>query len=122
MPPEQPSVRVTVEHVPGTDIVTAIGTVDLDTVSHLRDVVFDPTRCVQAVMLLDLNGVDFLDSQGIASIVAARRKVGSRGGELVLACSQPHLLKLLRISRLDTVLRVVGSVEEQLREAEDGIA
>jgi anti-anti-sigma factor len=118
MTPDQ--VAVTVEHVPGLDVVTVRGELSVSTVPALRDVVFDPSRCVQPVLVLDLNQVDFLDSQGIATIVATRRRVSARGGELVLSCADPHLLKLLRISRLDTVLRVVASTQSLLRD--DGIA
>jgi anti-sigma B factor antagonist len=115
---EQPTVRVDVETQPGCDVVTVVGTLDLTTVSALREVVFDPTRCVQPLLVIDLNGVEFLDSQGIASLVAARRRAAGRDAELVLVAAQPHLRKLFRISRLDTVLRVVDSVPEARRDDE----
>jgi anti-sigma B factor antagonist len=96
----------------GIDVVCVVGSLDLESVPRLRDVVLDLHRCTQPVLVLDLNQVELLDSQGIAAIVGTRRKVLARGGELVLACTNPHLLKLLRISRLDTVVRVVGRADE----------
>jgi anti-sigma B factor antagonist len=115
--------RVTVEPRPGVDVVCLVGSVDLTTVAAVREVALDPARCGQPVLALDLNDTGFLDSQGIATIVAVRRHVLARGGELVLVCAQPHLLKLLRISRLDTVLRVVATLDELLAPVEvDDIA
>jgi anti-sigma B factor antagonist len=105
------ALRVTVAHTPGVDTLALVGDLDLNTVALMRDVVFDPTRCVQPLMVLDLCEVDFLDSQGIAAIVSARRHLETRGGELAVVCMSPHLLKLLRISRLDTLLRVVASAD-----------
>jgi anti-sigma B factor antagonist len=117
---ELPVVHVVVDPVAGIDVVSVVGSLDLQSVPRIKDLVLDLSRCTQPVLVLDLNQVDLLDSQGIAAIVTTRRRVAARGGELVLACRQPHLLKLLRISRLDTVLRVVGGVEELLARDDAG--
>ena len=110
VPPLQLSVTVT--HEAGFDVIELAGDLDMITAPALRAVAFDPARCVQPVLVIRLDGLEFVDSQGISALVATRRCVLSRGGELVLLCSRPHLLSLLRISRLDSVLRVVSSLTD----------
>ena len=107
-------VRVSVAHSSEADVVTVSGSLDVATASALRDVVFDPSACTRPTLVLYLDDLEFLDARGIATLVATRRRVAAREGTLVIACARPHLRRLLRITRLDTVVPVVASVDEAL--------
>ncbi len=49
---------------------------------------------------LDLAGIDFLSSSGVAILVGLKRRIDARQGKLVLFNIQPVVLDLLRVIRL----------------------
>src|SRR4051812_9116702 len=49
---------------------------------------------------IDLTHVEFIDSSGIASLVATRRKLGADGRSLVLTGAGSHLMKIFEITGL----------------------
>lgn len=66
-------------------------------------------------MILDLSNVKFIDSSGLSSILTANRLWKSSGGSFVMTgVTQPAVKKLIEISRLETVLNIVPTVEESV--------
>ena len=53
-----------------------------------------------SLVALDLSGVDFLSSSGVALLVGLKRRLEGKGGKLVLFGIQPAVEDLLRIIRL----------------------
>jgi anti-sigma B factor antagonist len=56
-----------------------------------------------ARLTVDLAGVTFMDSQGLAALLRARQEAERRGGQLRLERVSPRVRKLLELTRLDTV-------------------
>ena len=102
----QRTLRIAFHGSPGVEVLTLTGSLDIFTAHRLRNVVWD-SLCTQPLLVLDLDGVEFLDPRGIAALVAVRRWAVGRDIEVVLVCAEPHVPKLLGICRLDTVLPVV---------------
>lgn len=69
-----------------------------------------------AAVLVDLDGVEHLDSMGLGVLVGALKRARQSGGELAVRCTSERTLRLLELTRLDTVLRVVGDPDEVLSE------
>ncbi|MBX0288839.1 STAS domain-containing protein [Hymenobacter sp. HSC-4F20] len=63
-------------------------------------------------LILDLNNVKYTDSSGLSSILIANRLCNSTGGLLVLTGLQDHVMKLITISKLESVLHILPTVEE----------
>jgi len=63
-------------------------------------------------IIVDLAGLDFIDSSGIAALAYARRHARQAGGDLVLAAPRPRVLRILAVTRLIDDFRVHDSVEE----------
>ena len=64
-------------------------------------------------VILDLSGVDFIDSSGLGAIVAAMKQMnGSR--RLDLAGLTPMVDKVFRLTRMDTVFRLFQSLDDAL--------
>ena len=61
--------------------------------------------------MIDLEGVDFLDSTGLGVLVGALKRVRSHEGTLALVCTQERLLKIFRITGLAKVFPIYDSVE-----------
>jgi anti-sigma B factor antagonist len=58
------------------------------------------------VLIVDLAGLDFIDSSGIAALARARAHARRAGGDLLLAAPQRQVLRVLAITRLADVFGV----------------
>ncbi len=68
-------------------------------------------------VVVDLGGVNFMDSSGLGALIATFKRVAERGGDMNLARPQPSVKMVLEITRTNRILRLCGSVEEALRAA-----
>ncbi len=64
-------------------------------------------------VVLDLTGVEFIDSSGLGAIVAAMKQLGG-GQRLDLAGLSPTVAKVFRLTRMDTVFRLFPTPEDAL--------
>jgi anti-sigma B factor antagonist len=65
-------------------------------------------------IILDLNAVKYTDSSGLSSILVGNRLCENERGLFVIASPTEHVLKLIKISQLDTVLTILPTVEESI--------
>ncbi|MDX5436547.1 MAG: STAS domain-containing protein [Pontibacter sp.] len=65
-------------------------------------------------LILDLNDVKYTDSSGLSSILIANRLCNSSNGLLILTGLQDHVMKLITISKLESVLNILPTVEEAI--------
>lgn len=90
--------------------VRAAGEVDIATVGALRSALWAaPAR---AVLRLDLSGVRVLSAAGVRTLAAAHLRFRAGGGELVLLGPDPVVARVLRVTGLRRVVRVVDDVPD----------
>lgn len=65
-------------------------------------------------LILDLSNVKYTDSSGLSSILIANRLCNSSSGLLILTGLQDHVMKLITISKLESVLNILPTVEEAI--------
>jgi anti-sigma B factor antagonist len=63
-------------------------------------------------IIVDLAGLEFIDSSGMAALVLARVQARRAGGDLLLAAPHDQVLRVLAVIRLADVFCVHASVEE----------
>ena len=67
-------------------------------------------------LLIDFTRVKYLSSQAIGIVITLHKKISQReGGQLMLCGVGPSLSNLLKITRLDRILRITATQEEALR-------
>ena len=57
---------------------------------------------------VDLSGVTYMDSSGLATMIDAMQRTQAYGGEFALAGIKPNVMKVFQIARLDQVFRIVA--------------
>lgn len=65
-------------------------------------------------IILNLAETKYADSSGLSSILVGDRLCKKDEGMFILACSNDHVIKLLKISQLDTVLNIIPTLEESV--------
>src|SRR5690606_12290534 len=69
-----------------------------------------------AKLIIDLSNVETCDSSGLSAILVANRLIHSTGGTMRLAAPSEKVYSLIKITQLDRVLPVCGTVEEALQQ------
>jgi anti-sigma B factor antagonist len=62
-------------------------------------------------IVLDLSGVDFIDSSGLGALVGCLKRLGQRG-DLALAGAKKPVEKVLALTRMDKVFRIFKTTDE----------
>jgi len=103
---------------PGTAVVEVTGEIDVATTPQLRATLHElaDDDAVRTVVV-DLDGVDFIDSSGLGVLIGCSRRLRSRGEgrELRLVCTRVNLVRVFEITGLDGVFPMHGSVPEALK-------
>ena len=84
------------------DIVMLRGDLDMDTV----DVLSSKLEQIEGTIVLDLEGVTFLDSTGLQSLVRAREAAGQRGEELILRHPSNAVQRVLDLTNMWEILAI----------------
>jgi anti-anti-sigma factor len=71
----------------------------------------------EPAIIVDLAGLKFIDSSGLAALAHARKQARHSGGDLQLAGPQQQVMRILTITRLIEVFSVYASVREALDSA-----
>jgi anti-sigma B factor antagonist len=98
----------------GVVVVAPTGRLDVAGAPALKDAMSrlpkeGPTRVV-----IDMEGVSFVDSTGLGSVVAALKQLRNIHGELRLAAPNEHVRVVLELTTLDGVFPYYATVEEAL--------
>ncbi|MGH9500482.1 MAG: STAS domain-containing protein [Terriglobales bacterium] len=97
-------------------IVDAVGRLTLsDSRTRLRDLIHVFTGNGHKNFLLNLAGVDFIDSDGMGELVRSYSVVRRNGGEMKLVQLRPRVRDLLQITRVDTIFEIYSEELGALR-------
>jgi anti-anti-sigma factor len=66
-------------------------------------------------VVLDLDGVDFIDSAGFGALLHCRNYAKNQGATLRLCAMAPNVRKIFTIMHLDQLFPLYGSREEAVR-------
>ncbi len=66
-------------------------------------------------LIIDMNDVQFCDSNGLSALLIAHRTMREHGGSVHLAHVHDKVLNLMRISQLDRVFTINNNVEDALK-------
>jgi anti-anti-sigma factor len=100
------SLMVTVRDAVAGPVLRIIGSLDYATVSELRAVVDRLPVAAGQLLVLDLGGLEFCDSSGIAGLLAARNLTIEKNGDLALAAVPANTARILRFVGLDRVFTI----------------
>lgn len=95
----------------GWAVLAVRGEVDVYTAPQFREQLIQLVEQGHRRVLVDLEGVEFLDSTGLGVLVGGLKRVRSHDGELALVCTQRRILKVLEITGLTKVFSIHPSVE-----------
>lgn len=99
----------------GVAVLVISGEVDIATVPRFREQLYGLVADGRSRIIVDLSGVAFLDSAGIAVLIGARRRLrATADGELRLACPATPVRRLLEATGLTAIFDIFDTVDDAL--------
>jgi anti-sigma B factor antagonist len=98
-------------------VIEVGGEIDVYTAPRLREKIISLVDAGKYHLIVNLEGVEFLDSTGLGVLVGGLKRVRQHDGWIELVCTQPRILRIFRITGLSRVFEIYDSVQ-QAREAE----
>lgn len=105
----EPQITLEVIEVDGQPVVVAAGEIDIATSPALRDAIDGVIVAGHHRVVVDIDGVGFMDSAGLNVFVNALKQMGPTGS-LCVVTTQPHIRKIFTISGIEQVIAVFDSV------------
>lgn len=91
-------------------IIHLEGELDLYTTPRAKQEILSVLQSAEA-LIVDLDGVDFMDSSGLGALMSGLKRAREKGGKLVLAGPREAVAKVLSISGLDKVFSIYPNIE-----------
>ena len=90
-----------------TLVVSIKGEIDHHTAAMARERI-DARFLMEPVknMVIDMSGVNFMDSAGIGLIMGRMNRVSSVGGKLSIKSPKPQIKKLLKLSKIESIVEM----------------
>jgi len=92
-------------------VIDISGEVDVTTAPRLKDAIVATISRGKTNVALNMAGVRFLDSTGLATLVGGAKRAREANGDLALIGPNEQILRVLSITNLIKVLPVHNSVE-----------
>ncbi len=108
----QQKVEIDIQDKGEYKILVPVGDLDVYTVGSLRDALGKMIEDDTPRVVVDLDGVPFMDSSGLGALMGGVRRLREAGGDLAIACTREQHLKLFTITGFGEGVSIAPTVEE----------
>ena len=98
----------------GKKVVQISGDIDLYSSPDLREALLLLIKSKVPSLYINLNGVTYIDSSGIATFVEGLKCMKSYGGRLQFFEIPQSIMEIFRFSKLDRVFEIYGNLDDAL--------
>jgi anti-sigma B factor antagonist len=92
-------------------VIEIVGDLDLATAPQLRDVLRQAADQGAMEVVVDLDGVGFLDSSALGALIFMFKMLRDRGGRLSVAASRPAVRSVFALTYVDRAMDVYDTVQ-----------
>jgi anti-sigma B factor antagonist len=92
-------------------VVEVEGEIHVSTAPEFSEMLTAAIDSGRIALVLDLTAVTFIDSTGLSVLLNALRRVTRAGGRMALVCTNPTVLRLFEITRLDSTFDIHAELE-----------
>lgn len=96
-------------------ILACLGRMDAQVSGVLKERIQELLDKGSANLVLDLEGLDFLDSSGLGALVSCLRRVREKKGEIKLAGLRPEVRSIFDITRVSRLFDISENVSDAVK-------
>lgn len=85
----------------GAHVIALRGEIHVTTAPRFAEHLTAAIDSGKTAIVLDMTGVEFIDSTGLSVLLNGLRLINQRQGRLALVCTNPTVLRLFQITNLD---------------------
>lgn len=98
-------------------VINITGDIDLSCSPRVREVILEVVPSAP-LTVINMAGVNAIDSSGITSLLEGRQLARKRGAKLVLAGCGESVMRVLSLAKLDEIFDLAVSLDHALSEQE----
>ena len=113
--------QIQIENLSGsTAVVRPSGRMDVESSPEVRQTILELVEQGVTGVVVDLKGVDFMDSSGLSALVTGMKALQKVSGAMRICYANAQIRTALRLTMLDRILPVQESVMAALDSIEEG--
>jgi anti-sigma B factor antagonist len=109
-----PEDRFPVEVVGGVPVVAAPEEIDITNAEALRSALLTAAANGNGTLVVDMTRTRFCDSSGLHTLIAAHKRAGAEGREVLLVIPRTAVLRVFTLTGVDTVIPNFTTLAEAL--------
>lgn len=98
----------------GVAVIALSGEVDVYTSPRVKQEVVDLLNAGTTRLIVDLSGVEYLDSTGLGVLIGGLKRARERDGDLKLVCDNLRILRIFEITGLTKIFDIHRSQADAL--------
>jgi anti-sigma B factor antagonist len=103
-----------------THVIAVSGEIHVSTAPEFARRLSEAIARGKTAVVLDLSATEFIDSTGLSVLLNGLRKVTRQRGRMALVCTNPTVLRLFEITRLDSTFDIYPTRGEALAHVAGG--
>jgi len=112
------SAKVTIRHVDGVTVLDVSGRITLGEGGvTLRDAIQEALKTGVKVLIIDMGGVNFMDSSGVGELTGAYISAKNKGCQVKLLNLTKKIDDLMQITKLSTIFDIYSDEKEAVASA-----
>jgi anti-sigma B factor antagonist len=96
-------------------VISGEGRLNMVSAPLLRESVTEAIAAGRPRIVVDLSGIDFMDSSGLGALVGCLKTARQAGGDLRISAPTDQVVMVLQLSNLDRILTSYPTAEEAYR-------
>lgn len=109
---DENKLQVTTDKTLGTPVITANGDIDIYSVAGFKSSINELLDTGVNELIIDLKGVEYVDSSGFGALLGATKRVRPNGGKIILAGCSESVARVMKITQLDTIFDIYKDREQ----------
>lgn len=94
------------ETIHNVDVLSLKGRLDASSARDFKEKVGSLSRENRVKLVIDMDGVDFIDSSGLGSLVSSLRTVNKQGGDIRISSLQEQVKSVFELTRLHRIFGI----------------
>jgi len=103
--------EISQKRIEDMDVLVLSGRLDAASAKGLKGQVDALVKENRAKLIIDMAGVDFIDSSGLGSLVSSLRAVNERKGDVKVVALQKQVRSIFELTRLHRIFGIFDNVE-----------